>query len=152
MSSSTIGIDGRAAARPARDGSRRTRSTAAGSIFLAVLVLYFLVPIWWLFVASTKNAGDLFGGGSALWFGNSFSLFDNIGRLFSFGDGVYARWLLNSAIYAVVGGLGGFLERLGCLDKRLQQLRLAFARRRHSPLRPVVGLLQAALQVRNFVA
>ena len=31
-------------------------------LFLAILVLYFLIPLWWLVVASTKNAQGLFGG------------------------------------------------------------------------------------------
>ena len=44
-------------------------------LFLGVLVVYFLIPIWWLFVASTKDAVGLFNGtNGALWFDQTFAL------------------------------------------------------------------------------
>lgn len=75
-------------------------------LFLGVLVAYFLIPIWWLFVASTKGARDLFGGSSALWFGQHFDLWSNLQTLFTYHDGIYLRWLSNSVLYAAVGGIG----------------------------------------------
>ena len=59
--------------------SRRPRPATAARpayLFLGILVVYFLVPFWWLIVASTKDAPGLFGGGSALWFADDFALFD----------------------------------------------------------------------------
>ena len=48
-------------------------------LFLGVLVVYFLIPIWWLFVASTKDAAGLFNGTSgALWFDKTFALLPNL--------------------------------------------------------------------------
>ncbi|WP_042434253.1 carbohydrate ABC transporter permease [Streptacidiphilus anmyonensis] len=73
-------------------------------IVLGVLVIasvYFLAPVWWLLVSSTKNSSDLFTG-NAFWFGH-FALFDNVRTLFSEQGGVYSTWLLNSALYAVGG-------------------------------------------------
>lgn len=95
-------------------GLRRSDSTAKsagrkpklGYIFLAILVVYFLTPLWFLLVASTKDAPGLFNGQSALWFGESFNLVDNLTALFTYSDGIYLRWLGNSALYAFSGGLG----------------------------------------------
>ena len=76
-------------------------------LFLGVLVVYFLVPIWWLFVASTKTAAGLFNGSNgALWFDQSFALIPNLKILFTYNDGIYLRWIGNSLFYAVAGGVG----------------------------------------------
>jgi multiple sugar transport system permease protein len=75
-------------------------------ILLAFLVVYFLIPFWWVIVNSSKNAAGLFGGGSALWFSDTIDYLGNLSQLFTYQDGIYLRWLGNSALYAVVGGLG----------------------------------------------
>lgn len=72
---------------------------------MAVFTLYFLVPIWWLFVASTKNRSD-FTGTNPLWFAD-FSLFQNIADLVTYRGGVYLTWMLNSVLYAGVGAALG---------------------------------------------
>ena len=54
-------------------------------LFLSVLVIYFLIPIWWLIVASTKDAAGLFSGSNgALWFDQNFALVANLKQLFSY--------------------------------------------------------------------
>lgn len=75
-------------------------------ILLGFLLVYFLIPFWWVIVNSSKNAAGLFGGGSALWFADDVDWVGNVVQLFTFDGGIYGRWLLNSALYAVVGGLG----------------------------------------------
>ena len=76
-------------------------------LFLGVLVVYFLIPIWWLFVASTKDAVGLFGGtNGALWFDQNFSLVSNLKELFTHNEGIYLRWIANSIFYAVTAGVG----------------------------------------------
>ncbi len=76
-------------------------------VFLAILIIYFLVPLWWLFVASTKDAQGLFGGAhGALWFDSRFTLGSNLRDLVTYNDGIYLRWIGNSLLYAVTGGLG----------------------------------------------
>jgi multiple sugar transport system permease protein len=76
--------------------------------FLFVFTVYFLVPFFWLIVSSTKNAGDLFGT-FGLWFAPSFNLGSNLQQLFTYNDGIYVRWLINTLIYAGVGALLGTL-------------------------------------------
>src|SRR3954464_5788997 len=74
-------------------------------LILLALAGYFLVPVWWLLVASTKNAEGLFAGTGALWF-NGFHLFENLHNLISFNNGEYLRWLGNSFLYASAAGIG----------------------------------------------
>ncbi|MBB6548859.1 carbohydrate ABC transporter permease [Nonomuraea rubra] len=77
------------------------------TVLLAVLAAYFLMPLYWLVVAATKSTGDLINS-SPLWFANP-QLFTNLGELFSFGGGIFWRWVLNSVVYAGVGALGATL-------------------------------------------
>jgi multiple sugar transport system permease protein len=98
-----------ARARPRADTRRAARGRPAiGShVFLLVLVLYFLLPLWWLLVASTKDAHGLFAGSAGtLWFDKNFNLFQNLALLFTYDHGTYLRWLGNSALYAAAGGVG----------------------------------------------
>lgn len=89
--------------RPARAGGIR-ESAVSRTVAMSVMVvatLYFLTPLWWLFVAATKNRPD-FTTTAPLWFAD-FSLFDNIAALLDYRGGVFVRWLGNSALYAGVG-------------------------------------------------
>ncbi len=101
-----------ATASPAAPPSdRRPRSRHSRLVlpylFLGVLVVYFLIPIWWLIVASTKNAVGLFNGtNGALWFDQTFAFFSNLKELFTHNEGIYLRWLGNSIFYAVSAGVG----------------------------------------------
>lgn len=89
---------------------RRTIPRAPGrvplNIVLGLLMVYFLVPFWWLIVNSSKSSAGLFGGGSSLWFADDINYVQNFIDLFTYGGGIYARWLANSALYAIVGGIG----------------------------------------------
>ena len=91
-------------ARPAATGPRESivsRTTAM--VVMGIFTLYFLIPLWWLVVASTKDRGQLFST-NALWFAD-FRFFENVGQLFAYRDGVYLKWLGNSVLYAGVGGV-----------------------------------------------
>ncbi|ADD39772.1 carbohydrate ABC transporter permease [Stackebrandtia nassauensis] len=70
---------------------------------LTVVAVYFLLPVYWLIVAATKTTEDLFGS-NGLWF-SSPRLWTNMVELFTFQDGIYLRWTLNSILYAGVGAL-----------------------------------------------
>jgi multiple sugar transport system permease protein len=72
-------------------------------LIMVIFTLYFLVPIWWLLVASTKTRGDLFTT-NPLWF-SDLALWDNIVALLNYDGGIYLRWILNSIAYAGVGAL-----------------------------------------------
>jgi len=75
-------------------------------LFLALLVIYFLIPMWWMVINSSKSAAGLFGGTGSLWFAKDIDYLGNFQDLFSFDGGIYLRWLGNSALYAIVGGVG----------------------------------------------
>jgi len=97
--------------RSSRRGlERRTMPRKPGrvplNIVLGLLVLYFLIPFWWLIVNSSKSSAGLFGGGSSLWFADDINYVQNFIDLFTYSGGIYARWLANSALYALVGGVG----------------------------------------------
>jgi multiple sugar transport system permease protein len=100
-------------------------------ILLGFLVVYFLVPFWWLIINSSKSSAGLFGGGNALWFSDDVDYVDNIKQLFTYGGGIYGRWLLNSALYAVAGGVGAtvlaVLAGYGFAKYQFAGRRLAFA-------------------------
>ena len=70
---------------------------------MLVFTLYFLIPIWWLFIAGTKSSTQ-FTSTNPLWFAD-FNLFANIGNLVAYRDGVFLKWMLNSALYAGAGAL-----------------------------------------------
>jgi len=74
-------------------------------VVMGVFTLYFLVPIWWLLVAASKDRSQ-FNTTNPLWFAD-FNLFENIGNLIAYRDGVFLKWMLNSALYAGLGALIG---------------------------------------------
>jgi multiple sugar transport system permease protein len=73
-----------------------------GYVFLVAMTLYFLTPLYWLLVASTKDNSDLFGT-FGLWFAH-FNLYQNLVQIFTPPFNIYLRWLANTVLYAVVGG------------------------------------------------
>jgi multiple sugar transport system permease protein len=83
------------------DATLRSRVLVVGGLSLAAV--YFLLPVYWIVIAATKSTGDLFGTGG-LWFANP-RLLTNLEQLFTFQDGIYLRWTLNSLIYAGGGAL-----------------------------------------------
>lgn len=87
-------------------GSRRQPRYISLQVVLGILMVYFLVPFWWVVVNSSKTSAGLFGGGNALWFADDIDYLGNLTQLFTYGGGIYAQWLLNSAMYAIVGGVG----------------------------------------------
>ncbi|MGW2523731.1 carbohydrate ABC transporter permease [Streptomyces sp. NPDC001617] len=91
---------------PAR-GPRARRSTPLTIAMLAALA-YFLLPLFWLLIASTKSAQDLFDS-FGLWFSHTPRLLTNIKETFTQDNGVFARWLLNTVVYAVVSAVGAAL-------------------------------------------
>ena len=85
----------------------KRRSTML-TVVMWLCALYFLLPLVWLFLASTKNNGDLFTT-FGLWFGNDFNLFQNIADVFAYQKGIYLRWALNTVVYAGVSAIGASL-------------------------------------------
>jgi multiple sugar transport system permease protein len=87
-------------------GPRRQPRYISLQVVLGILMVYFLVPFWWVVVNSSKTSAGLFGGGNALWFADDIDYLGNLTQLCTYGGGIYVQWLLNSAMYAIVGGIG----------------------------------------------
>lgn len=64
--------------------------------------LYCLLPVLWVVIASTKSGRELFST-FTFWPGSGFT--DNLSDLSGYRDGVYWRWMGNSALYAGLGAL-----------------------------------------------
>jgi len=101
----------RGATRP----SRRREGMAPGergSTVLTVLIwlcaAYFVLPLVWLAIASTKDNTGLFTS-FGFWFAGDFKLFDNLATLFSTRNGVFGLWGLNTILYSVCSGVGAAL-------------------------------------------
>ncbi|MET9773223.1 carbohydrate ABC transporter permease [Streptomyces sp. NPDC006367] len=113
--------------RPLRR-ARSRRSTPLTIAALAVLA-YFLIPLVWLVIASTKSTQDLFGS-FGLWFSDSPQPLANLRRTLTHDDGVFVRWLLNTAWYAGLSALGAALlaaaAGYGFAKYRFRGDRLAF--------------------------
>ncbi|KJQ53230.1 carbohydrate ABC transporter permease [Microbacterium sp. SA39] len=78
-----------------------------GIVVLVIATLYFLVPVYWLIVASTKNNTDLtstFGFWFAEW-----NLASNYDSLMGWTQGLFWRWVGNSLFYSVSAGVIGTL-------------------------------------------
>jgi multiple sugar transport system permease protein len=86
----------------------KVRRSNVLTLAMFALFLYFILPLFWIVVASTKSSRDLFSS-FGLWFGEGFSLWTNIVNTFTFNDGVYGRWLLNTLFYSVVSAGGAAL-------------------------------------------
>lgn len=72
-----------------------------------LFALFTLVPIVWMLINSTKTQANIFES-FGFWFASPFRFFHNFRMLFENvdGDGTYIQWLGNTALYAVLGGLG----------------------------------------------
>ena len=101
--------------RPTTDSAelRVSRSTAVVTMgVLTLAALYFLIPVWWLVVSSTKTNTALFSSNGFSFSG--FSLFENLADVFTRQDGLFSRWLLNSILYAGIGGVLATLLGVAC--------------------------------------
>lgn len=78
------------------------RPSGAATAILLVGAAYCLLPVVWVFVAATKSGRELF---SSFTFAPSTHLVENIGDLAAYRDGLFWRWMLNTALYAGVGAI-----------------------------------------------
>ncbi len=72
------------------------------TVVLLLGALYCLLPVAWVLIASTKSRAELF---STFTFAPSGSLFTNVRNLSTYQDGLFWRWMANTALYAGVGAL-----------------------------------------------
>ncbi len=82
-------------------------SRSAAMLIMGVFTLYFLTPIYWLLVSSTKSVAQFTTTAPLGFTPDAIPNFvSNVGRLFAYNDGVFPKWILNSVLYA---GAGAFL-------------------------------------------
>ncbi len=86
---------------------QKQRKNTLLTIIMIVCTLYFLLPLYWLLVASTKSNADLFST-FGLWFAH-INIIDNIKSTFTIQNGVFGRWIANSLIYSVTSAVGATL-------------------------------------------
>lgn len=95
--------------RPRRQGTPLEPRRSVGlTVVCALVLLYSLIPLVWLVINATKTQPDLFSS-FGLWFGDHFSLWDNIKSTFTYDHGIFLRWLGNTVLYVVVGAGGATL-------------------------------------------
>jgi len=87
-----------------RSGARRRHSLLLNAA-MTVMLLYAVLPLFWLVVNSTKTQAALFST-FGLWFGGKFALWSNIHQVFTYDNGIFIRWFGNTLLYVVVGAGG----------------------------------------------
>ncbi|MFG2310904.1 carbohydrate ABC transporter permease [Streptomyces sp. NPDC048566] len=94
-------VEGAHPAAPAGRGGPGRLPVVAATAFMVLAACYMLLPVYWLFVSSTKSQSDLVSTPGLL--PADWHLGDNLSALFAQQDGVFGRWLLNSLLYAGAG-------------------------------------------------
>jgi multiple sugar transport system permease protein len=85
--------------------ARRRRTKRLTTALLALFLIYTFLPLYYLVVSSTKTNTTLFSS-FGLWFAQPFSLLENLTDLFTFQQGVFSRWLANTALYSLTTAVG----------------------------------------------
>ena len=68
------------------------------TLVCAIFAVYCLFPFVYLLVNATKTQAD-FTSTFGLGFGHTFALWDNIKTVFTYQDGIFGRWFLNTVLY-----------------------------------------------------
>ncbi|MDO5677797.1 MAG: carbohydrate ABC transporter permease [Propionibacteriaceae bacterium] len=92
---------------PPRSIAPKTPARVITTVILVVALLYFLVPIAWLIIASTKNNADL-ASSFGFWFADM-NLADNWTKLMGWTQRMFPRWVFNSVLYSTVAATVGTL-------------------------------------------
>lgn len=84
-------------------GTRRARWVITA--ICVVVAVYILMPIYWLVLAASKTDTAML---NSFGFAPSgpFELFKNISNVFSYQQGIYRHWLINTVLYAAASGVG----------------------------------------------
>jgi multiple sugar transport system permease protein len=78
------------------------------NLAMLLSIAYFIVPIIWVFVNSTKNNEQLFSTFS-LWFPDEWNLTTNLSALFTQDGGVFLTWTRNTIFYSITSAVGSTL-------------------------------------------
>ena len=82
----------------------QSRTSVVLMIVAIIALAYFLLPLAWMVIASTKSNADLFST-FGLVFGNHFDLWSNIRQISTFDGGVFFQWLGNTFFYSVTSAV-----------------------------------------------
>lgn len=104
---STEDVAPRSVIRRKRYNPEKRRSTPL-TILMWLCALYFVLPIVWLVIASTKSNSDLFSS-FGFWFGKQISIWENLQNVFTTQGGIFTNWIVNTVIYAGVSAIGASL-------------------------------------------
>jgi len=112
MSAATdlVDVDGAGRSRVRRP--RRSAYAAVGrpstalTVVMLAFVVYFLIPLVWLFMSSTKSNAALYTSFGLGFSNEGVQLFGNIGKTFSKDHHVFVQWMLNTLLYAGVSSVG----------------------------------------------
>jgi len=82
-----------------RGDPTNTFKTSMSMILALIVAVYFILPLYWLFISSTKSTTDLFST-SILALPQHLNIGANLHQLSTYQGGIYWRWFLNSLIYS----------------------------------------------------
>lgn len=98
----------RRAAKSGFSNVANPRRSVLLTVVCAVFAVYSLFPFLYLIINATKTQRD-FTSTFGLGLGKDFALWDNLVEVFTYNDGIFSRWLLNTLLYVVVGAGGATL-------------------------------------------
>lgn len=84
-------------------GSSHSR-ISLGRVVVTVGFVYALIPLVWLVISATKSDPALFST-FGFAFADEFNLVDNLRRTLTHQDGIFVRWMANTALYAGVSAI-----------------------------------------------
>jgi multiple sugar transport system permease protein len=92
-----------------RDGFQKFTTTKFLALaFMFTFLGYFLIPLIWLVISSTKTNAGLFSS-FGFWFDKNINFIQNLKDLFARDNGVFSTWMKNTAIYAIAASVGSSL-------------------------------------------
>jgi len=87
-----------------RSRSPRGSGSTMAYFVMGVFLIYFLIPLIWLFIASTKTNAGLFSS-FGLWFDKNINVIQNLKDLFARDRGAFGLWIRNTSVYALNAAL-----------------------------------------------
>jgi multiple sugar transport system permease protein len=93
---------------PVSRGRRWGPGGASIQVFMLLCVGYFLLPLVWLLISSTKTNAGLFSS-FGFWFDGQINFLQNLRDLLAYDHGSFVLWFRNTAVYASVASLGSSL-------------------------------------------
>jgi multiple sugar transport system permease protein len=85
-----------------QSGNRKERGAFWPTAILIAGAVYCLIPLLWVIVASTKSSRELF---TTFTFFPGSGLGENLTTLFTYNNGVFFSWILNTLLFAGVGAI-----------------------------------------------